>query len=116
MICFYLGWSGGFLHFRQNIIKVGSKSWLLTYFKEIIVDLLKTSSSVVIRFIKNITMRNLENKKKDKGQEVDFIIVNFANQAITNIEVKRNLGKSSKSHSRPVNLHPLFLKVGHPAF
>ena len=29
MICFYLGWSGS-IQFRQNIIKVGSKSWLLT--------------------------------------------------------------------------------------
>ena len=30
VICFYLGWSGSILHIRQNIIKVGSKSWLLT--------------------------------------------------------------------------------------
>ena len=30
VICFYLGWSGSTLQFRQNIIKVGSKSWLLT--------------------------------------------------------------------------------------
>ena len=30
VICFYLGWSGSILQFRQNIIKVGSKSWLLT--------------------------------------------------------------------------------------
>ena len=29
-ICFYLGWSGSILQFRQNRIKVGSKSWLLT--------------------------------------------------------------------------------------
>ena len=29
-ICFHLGWSGSILQFRQNIIKVGSKSWLLT--------------------------------------------------------------------------------------
>ena len=28
--CFYLGWSGSILQFRQNIVKVGSKSWLLT--------------------------------------------------------------------------------------
>jgi hypothetical protein len=26
----FLGWSGIILQFRQNIIKVGSKSWLLT--------------------------------------------------------------------------------------
>ena len=30
VVCFYLGWSGSTLQFRQNIIKVGSKSWLLT--------------------------------------------------------------------------------------
>ena len=29
-ICFYLGWSDSILQFRQNIIKVGSKSCLLT--------------------------------------------------------------------------------------
>ena len=28
--CFYLGWSGSVLHFRQNIIKLGSNSWLVT--------------------------------------------------------------------------------------
>ena len=27
---FYVGWSGSILQFRQNIIKVGSKSWILT--------------------------------------------------------------------------------------
>ena len=30
VLCFYLGWSGSILQFRQNIIKVGSKSWLFT--------------------------------------------------------------------------------------
>ena len=30
VICFYLGWSGNTLPIRTNIIKVGSKSWLLT--------------------------------------------------------------------------------------
>ena len=29
VICFYLGWFGSILQFRQKIIKVGSKSWLL---------------------------------------------------------------------------------------
>ena len=29
-ICFYLGWSGSTLPIRTNIIKVSSKSWLLT--------------------------------------------------------------------------------------
>ena len=27
---FFLGWSGSILQFRQNMIRVGSKSWLLT--------------------------------------------------------------------------------------
>ena len=30
VICFYLGWSGITLPIRTNLIKVGSKSWLLT--------------------------------------------------------------------------------------
>ena len=30
VICFYLGWSGSILQIRNNIIKVGSKSWILT--------------------------------------------------------------------------------------
>ena len=30
VIFFYLGWSGSILQFKQNIIKVGWKSWLLT--------------------------------------------------------------------------------------
>ena len=30
VFCFYLGRSGSILQFRQNLIKVGSKSWLLT--------------------------------------------------------------------------------------
>ena len=29
VICFYLDWSGSILQIRTNIIKVGSKSWLL---------------------------------------------------------------------------------------
>merc|ERR1712051_55872 len=50
-----------------------------------------------ILVIKNITMRDLDVKKKDKGQEVDFFIVHFANQTVTNIEVKSHLGRNSKS-------------------
>jgi hypothetical protein len=34
VICFYFGWSGSILQFRQNIIKVGSKSWLLIYLQQ----------------------------------------------------------------------------------
>ena len=34
VFCFYFGWSGSILQFRQNIIKVGSKSWLLKYLQK----------------------------------------------------------------------------------
>ena len=30
VICFYLGWSGSIIQIRTNMIKVGSKLWLLT--------------------------------------------------------------------------------------
>ena len=30
VFCFYFGWSTSVLQFRQNLIKGGSKSWLLT--------------------------------------------------------------------------------------
>ena len=39
VICFYLGWSGSILPIRTNIIKVGSKSWLLTCSSNIILSL-----------------------------------------------------------------------------
>ena len=44
--------------------------------------------------IKNITMMKLGANKKSNAQEVDFFIVNFSNQTITNVEVKSWLGKS----------------------
>ena len=47
-------------------------------------------------------MKNLENEKKDKEQ--DIFIVNFANQAITNIEVKRNIGKSKFAQLGTTNI------------
>ena len=31
VICFYLGWYGSILQIRTNIIKVGSKSLMVTY-------------------------------------------------------------------------------------
>ena len=39
VICFYLGWSGITLPIRTNLIKVGSKSWLLTCFSNITLSL-----------------------------------------------------------------------------
>ena len=50
-----------------------------------------------ILVIKNIKMMKLDAKRKEKEQEVDFFVVHFANQTITNIEVKSRLGKSSIS-------------------
>ena len=39
VICFYLGWSGITLPIRTNLIKVGSKSWLLTSSRNITLSL-----------------------------------------------------------------------------
>ena len=50
-ICFYLGWSGSILHFRQNIIKVGSKSWLLTCSSNITLSLPLYTGSALKRYI-----------------------------------------------------------------
>ena len=41
-------------------------------------------------------MMKLDNKKKNNEQEVDFFILNFANQTIINLEVKSFLGKSTQ--------------------
>ena len=48
-ICFYLGWPGCILHFRQNIIKVGSKSWLLTRSSNITLSLPSYTGSALKR-------------------------------------------------------------------
>ena len=37
VICFYLGWLGSILQFKQNIIKVGSMSWLLTVSSKVVI-------------------------------------------------------------------------------
>ena len=39
MICFYLGWTGSIIQIRTSIIKVGSKSWLLTCSRNITLSL-----------------------------------------------------------------------------
>ena len=49
VICFYLGWSGTILQFRQNIITVGSKSWLLTCSSNIILSLPSYTGSALKR-------------------------------------------------------------------
>ena len=49
MICFYLGWSGSILQFRQNMIKVGSKSWLLTCSSNITLSLPSYTGSALKR-------------------------------------------------------------------
>ena len=48
-ICFYLGWSGSILQFRQSIIKVGSKSWLLTCSSNITLSLPSYTGSALKR-------------------------------------------------------------------
>ena len=49
VICFYLGWSGRILQFRQKIIKVGSKSWLLTCSSNITLSLPSYTGSALKR-------------------------------------------------------------------
>ena len=49
VICFYLGWSGRILQIRTNIIKVGSKSWLLTCSSKIILSLPSCTISALQR-------------------------------------------------------------------
>ena len=51
VICFYLGWSGSILQFRQNKIKVGSKSWLLTCSSNITLSLPSYTGSALKREI-----------------------------------------------------------------
>ena len=47
--CFYLGWPGSILQFRQNIIKVSSKSWLLTCSSNITLSLPSYTGSALKR-------------------------------------------------------------------
>ena len=49
VITFYLGWSGSILQFSQNIIKVGSKSWLLTCSSNITLSLPSYTGSALKR-------------------------------------------------------------------
>ena len=46
---FYLGWSGSILWFRQNIIEVGSKSWLHTSSSNITLSLPSYAGSALLR-------------------------------------------------------------------
>ena len=48
---FYLGWSGSILQFRQNIIKVGSKSWLLICSSNITLSLPSYNGSALKRVL-----------------------------------------------------------------
>ena len=47
VIYFNLGWPGSILQFRQNMIKVGSKSWLLTCSSYITLSLLSYTGSAL---------------------------------------------------------------------
>ena len=50
-VCFHLGWSGSILQFKQNMIKVGSKSWLLTCSSNITLSLPSYTGSALKREI-----------------------------------------------------------------
>ena len=52
VICFYLHWSGNTLPIRTNIIKVGSKSWLLTCSSNIILSIPSYTGSSLKRELK----------------------------------------------------------------
>ena len=52
VFCFYLGCSGSILQFRQNMIKVGSKSWLLTYSSNITLSSPSYTGSALKRQLK----------------------------------------------------------------
>ena len=49
VICFYLGWSDRVLQIRTNMIKVGSKSWLLTCNSNITLSLPSYTGSALKR-------------------------------------------------------------------
>ena len=52
VICLYLGRSGSIFQFRQNMIKVGSKSWLLTCSSDITLSLPSYTGSALKRELK----------------------------------------------------------------
>ena len=51
VICFYLGWSGSIIQFRQDTIKVGSKSWLLICSSNITLSLPSYNGSALKRVL-----------------------------------------------------------------
>ena len=51
VICFYLDWSCSILQFRQNIIKVELKSWLLTCSRNITLSLPSYTGSALMRVL-----------------------------------------------------------------
>ena len=57
--------------------------------------------------IKYIPMYNLQSNQL-QSRIVD--ISNSSQKYFSRLKI------TTRSHSRPVNLHPLFLKIGHPAF
>ena len=56
VIFYYLGWSGSILQFRQNIIKIRSKSWLLTCSSNITLSLPSYTGSALKRELKKINL------------------------------------------------------------
>ena len=55
VICFYLGWSGSILQFRQNMIKVVSMSWLLTCSSNISLKIPSYTGSALKREVNFVT-------------------------------------------------------------
>ena len=72
MILFYLGWSGSVLQIRTNIIKVGSKSWLLTCNSNIFVATLNSFWTIVLIVIISYTaMPNWVKQRANAGKSCD---------------------------------------------
>ena len=55
VICFHLGWSGSILQIRAKMIKVGSKSWLLTCSSNISLSLPSYNVSALQRELNFLT-------------------------------------------------------------
>ena len=62
VICFYLGWSGSILHFRQSIIKVGSKSCLATCSSNMTLSLPSYNGSALKRELTTVSTTNFTSK------------------------------------------------------
>ena len=93
VIFFYLGWSGSILQFKQNIIKVGSKSWLLTCSSDITLSSPSYTGSALKIFVTAILVCCIFALYT---QNIIFGILRIHNQIVT-IPIS-TLSKSAQCH------------------